>query len=323
MKELKTDLRQFLMTSKQAHTQSGDEWFDVRCPFCGDSDTSDKPHLSIRIPKTDDIFYFQCFQLKCDVHRYPKYSDFIRLGYTNLQLLEQFSKSSQIVSYEKKILDISEGMKYPVAINKVCEEYIKKRTGIIKSHYPMYKIVGNVPEFIKLNELNEFPLTKFNLTEDNCIGFLNKGNTRLNVRKINKKEFRIVDLVKAKRMFEEHMDFEYRTENFDYKREPVIVITESNFDRINSIKQVGEEGLYITGLSFLGIFRVFKKYSKKYHDVRWIIISDNDVDISKYKKNILNKYDYRVKSLEVWYNTKEKDIGDISKPIEFIKHVLK
>jgi len=328
MKEFKEDFKKFLL-EKNAHSQENGEWFNIRCPFCGDSDKSDKPHLSIRIPKNDNLFYFQCFQLKCDVHRLPKYTDFIKLGYHNTRLLTQFSKESINIEFNKSIIDINEGIKYPSKVSELCENYIKGRTGIPKSQYSVYKIVGNVIEFLDINNYIKDPrihkiIQQRNLTSDNCVGFLNKGNSRLNIRKINKKEFFTLDLVLAKKMFEQHTDFEYQTQDFDFTNNPVIVISESNFDRINSISLVGESGLYITGMSILGTIGAFKRYSKRFHHVRWIIISDSDVNLDFYEYNILKKFNYRIKSLEVWYNTTSKDIGDkrAGAP-KMIKHVLK
>lgn len=328
MKEFKEDFKRFLIDSKKAHLQENGEWFNIRCPFCGDSDRSDKPHLSIRIPKHDNLFYFQCFQLKCDVHKLPKYTDFISLGYHNTTLLEQYNNETINLEFNKTILDINEGIKYPNNINELCESYIKGRTGIPKSQFSFYKIVGNVIEFLKINNYLEQEriqriINQRGYTEDNCVGFLNKGNSRLNIRKINKKEFFTLDLVVAKKMFEQHSDFEYISQDFDFTKNPVIVISESNFDRVNSISVVGESGIYITGMSILGTLGAFKRYSKRYHYVRWIIISDTDVSLDFYKYNILNKFGYRIESLEVWYNTKGKDIGDKRGPIEMIKHVLK
>ncbi len=326
MDQFKDALRTHLLENKRGKMQGGGEWISLTCPFCGDS-ISNKPHLNVRVPIQDNIFYMMCFQPECDTHRFPRAQDLITLGFTNLKLIEQFSKDSIHIKIEKRNIEYSEGVNYPTTIDPSIDGYIYKRTQIPKSMYAHYKIIGNVHQFLKENDyiaqhtkdtiLNRFP-------DNNILGFLNSGKSKLQIRNLNKKEYIPYTLVSSKthKFLDEHAEFESVLREFDLKKYPVIVICEGNFDRINAMKLVDQDGLYISGMSANGIFRAFKKYSKKHHYVRWIIISDSDIPIEEYTKRIVKPYSYRIRSLEVWYNTKGKDFGDISEEYDIKKIVL-
>lgn len=326
MEQFKNALRTHLLENKGGKIQGNQEWISLTCPFCGDS-VSNKPHLNVRIPLQDNIFFMMCFQPECDVNRFPRAQDIIALGFTDLKLLELFSKESINIKVERRKIEYSEGIKYPTNIAESIEQYIYKRTNIPKSMYAHYRIVGNVRQFLKENDYIDIEtkhtiMTRF--SDNNIIGFLNTGKSKLQIRNLNKKEYIPYTLISSAklRFLDEHSEYEQVLRSFDLVKNPVIVLSEGNFDRLNSMKLVDQDGLYVSGLSAKGIFRVFKKYSKKYHHVRWIIISDKDVPISLYVSNIVKPYGYRIRSLEVWYNGKDKDFGDLSEEYEINKHVL-
>jgi hypothetical protein len=234
--------------------QGGQEWITMRCPFCGDS-ASGKPHLNVRIPRADNIFYMMCFQPECEVNRFPRAQDIIALGFTNLKLLEFFSKESINIKVEKRNIEYAEGIKYPTEIPKSIEDYIYKRTQIPKSMYSHYKIIGNVKEFVKENNYID-PVVKDTILErykndNDLVGFLNAGKTKLQVRRISKKEYLPYTLVSSGKMrfLDVHAEFENIHTEFDLKKHPVIVIVEGNFDRLNAMKVVNKPGLYIAALS--------------------------------------------------------------------------
>lgn len=324
---LKNELRDFLLTQKNGKMQGNQEWITMRCPFCGDS-ASGKAHLNVRIPINDNILYMICFQPECDVHRFPRVQDIVQLGYTNLEALEEFSKESLFIKISKKNIEYNEGIKYPQDIPETVEKYIYNRTQIPKSMYSHYKIIGNVKDFVKENNYID-PIVKDTILErykndNDLVGFLNAGKTKLQVRRISKKEYLPYTLVSSGKMrfLDVHAEFENIHTEFDLKKHPVIVIVEGNFDRLNAMKVVNKPGLYIAALSADGIYRVFKKYSKLYRDVTWIIISDDNIPRSDYEKYIARPYGYRIKRLEVWYNSKAKDFGDMQDEWEPIKHIL-
>lgn len=326
MEQFKNALRTFLLENKKGKMQGNQEWIMLKCPFCGDS-TSENPHLNIRIPRHDNILYMICFQPECEIHRFPKATDILTLGFTDLKLLEQFSKDSLHVKVVKRNIHFSEGINYPMTIYPIVENYIDMRTGIPKSAYAHYRIIGNVFEFLDNNDYIDSKvkdIIKKRFPNNDIIGFLNDGKSKMQIRSLSKKEYLPYTLMSSKKykFLDEHSDYTYTLNEFDLKENPVIVISEGNFDRLNSIKLVGENGKYISGLSAKGLIRVFKKYSRLYHRVRWIIISDKDVPISFYQKNIIEPYGYRITSMEVWYNTKAKDFGDLRDEMEVIKHTL-
>lgn len=326
MDQFKDALRTHLLENKGGKMQGGQEWISLTCPFCGDS-ISNKPHLNVRIPRHDNIFYLMCFQPDCDTHRFPRAQDIITLGFTNLKLIEQFSKESIHIKVEKRQIEYMDGVKYPTDIPSAIEQYIYKRTEIPKSMYAHYKIIGNVHQFLKDNDYinqntKDTILNRFQ--DNNIIGFLNSGKSKLQIRNLNKKEYIPYTLVSSKthKFLDEHAEFESVLREFDLKKYPTIVISEGNFDRLNAMKLVDKDGLYITGMSANGLYRVFKKYSKKHYYVKWIIISDGDIPIEDYDKRIVKPFGYRIRSLEVWYNTKGKDFGDLSEEYDIKKVVL-
>lgn len=326
MEQFKEVLRSHLLTVKGGKMQGNQEWITMRCPFCGDS-ASGKAHLNVRIPLADNIFYLMCFQPECEVNRFPRAQDIISLGFTDLKMLELFSKESINIKVEKRNIEYAEGVKYPTEIPKSIEDYIYKRTQIPKSMYSHYKIIGNVHKFLKDNDyVSEYAKSVImeRFSDNNIIGFLNAGKSKLQIRNLNKKEYVPYTLISSKthRFLDEHAEYEQILRTFDLKKNPVIVISEGNFDRLNSMKIVDQDGLYISALTAKGIARVFKKYSRKYHYVRWIIISDKDVSLDVYKNTIVKPYLYRIRSMEVWYNSKNKDFGDLSEDQEVVKHVL-
>lgn len=323
----KNELKNFLLTQKNGKMQGNQEWISLRCPFCGDS-ASGNTHLNVRVPMNDNILYMICFQPECDVHRFPRVQDIVQLGYTNLEVLEEFSKESLFIKIQKKNIEYNEGIKYPKDIPETVEKYIHDRLQIPKSMYAHNKIIGNVKEFLEVNDYIE-PKVKENIRQrygddNDLVGFLNAGKTKLQIRRISKKEYIPYTLVSSGKFkfLDVHAEFESIHTEFDLKKQPVIVIVEGNFDRFNAMKLVNKPGLYIAALSADGIYRVFKKYSKLYRDVSWIIVSDRDVPKSEYEKLIVKPFGYRIQRLEVWYNGAEKDFGDMRDKWEPIKHTL-
>lgn len=316
VERFKNDFRDFILNHKNGKLQNNQEWITMRCPFCGDS-ASGKSHLNVRVPIQDNIMYMICFQPECDVHRFPRVQDIVQIGYTNLELLEEFSKDSLFVKVQKKNIEYNEGVKYPKDIPEIVEKYIYDRLEIPKSMYAHHKIIGNVKEFIEINDYidsNVKDTIRKRYGDDNdLVGFLNAGKTKLQIRRISKKEYLPYTLTSSGRLrfLDVHAEFESIHTEFDLKKYPVIVIMEGNFDRFNAMKLVDKPGLYISALSADGIFRVFKKYSKLYRDVSWIIISDADIPKTEYEKHIVKPYAYRVQRLEVWYNSVNKDFGDM------------
>lgn len=332
MIKFKEALKDICINKLKGKKQRTTEWITLPCPFCGDS-SSNNNHFNIRISDDDDVIYMMCFQPECDVDRFPDARDFITLGLTDVDLIAEYT-SAAISSNIKRVKIHLDGLEYPGPDkrNTKVSEYISKRTHLHESEFYRLKIIDNVREFLNLNGdkfdvgVKEYILGYYGDDIDNTVGFLNASNSKLQIRNIRRKDYKPFTLCSSKTKFaflDEHEEYSYVHGEFDLLNTPVIVIGEGNFDRINAVKIVNRDGMYVAGLNAKGIFRVLKKLTLLYHYVDIIILSDDDVPLSLYR-SFVKKYRYRLTSFSVWYNTASKDFGEMSEVDEnkIIKHIL-
>lgn len=301
-------------------TRSGN-YYSARCPICGDSEKSSRHHLFIRISPNDGMMLAKCFQTKCNVGYRLNNRLLYSLGVTDEQIHKAVANNYIHETFNIKFMYNTGNVKIPEPKDGVLK-YFQKRTGLTKEDMFKFKVIGDIEEFFTANELDKRELEKLNLNSNNCIAFLNNGNTRLAIRKLDKKKFHYISIKKSEThlhtpIYYENKISEGMVSDFD------IVVSEGLFDNINSIELNGDRpGIYCSSSSASAIYKIFKIFSKKYRDVRWVFYSDSDVPIDFYKK-LLKVYGYRIRSMVVRYNMSYKDIGDKTKPISIREYVLR
>ena len=174
-------------------TKSG-SWYGVRCPFCGDSTKSNKPHLFLYLDeKNDGLIGMKCFQPKCDISTIMDDEKAVKLGIFDRDiisfLLDNKGKFNKIV---KQLEDTPSGIK--LKVDSILPEqivYIKNRTEKDFSTSTMirkYKYVTDVSKFLKDNEdlITNKEDSRFELLKKmDVVGFLNPTHTMLHCRNIS------------------------------------------------------------------------------------------------------------------------------------------
>lgn len=328
-KSYKKEIINHLKTQHNVKIQSNKEWYTLRCPFCGDSDKhKESKHLNIRISKKDDIMAIKCFQPKCDIGGLLKRDHLIKLGVSDLEILNYVSsKEKENKKIINKISVTKLNLKIPLNIKKENKEYFEKRTGlnITEEMIQKYRIIGDIENFINMNkdkiDYNKM-LWKLMYNEREgirYIGFLNDSGTFLNFRSVNDKIKHIKIPIIHLPIYVDHKPYSIKR-NFNIKKRPYIVIAEGVFDIINIYNYLNNyDGLFLMAGSVGGIWNIFNKISKYYYDVIWVFIRDEGVNIDFFKK--IKKYnDYKFKhDAIVIYNEASKDFGEIMKPIKMKK----
>lgn len=319
MKDFKEALKNHCMTSLKGKKQRTTDWITLSCPFCGDS-ASNNNHFNIRISDEDDIIYMICYQPDCDVDRFPKVEDFVTMGFSDLALIREYTSSAIKNNVTRKRI-IVDGVKYPENNIKEVETYITNRSYMNPRDFPTNKVIANVPEFLKMNE----SIYDMSVISDirriygddlsRSLGFLNGSNSKIQIRTIHKKDYKPYTLKSSNSklwFLDDHDEYQTIHEHFDPLQNPVLVIGEGNFDRLNAMSIVNRPGMYVAGMNQKGVFRVLKKLTVLNHHVDIIVMSDDDVSMWSYRE-FVKKFGYRLTSFSVWYNMINKDFGEKDK----------
>ena len=330
MTEFKQALKSHCINNLKGKKQRTTDWITLSCPFCGDS-ASNNNHFNIRISDEDDIIYMICYQPDCDVDRFPKAEDFVAMGFSDLKLIQEYTSTSLKSNIVRKRI-IVDGVKYPENNIEEVESYILSRTFLNKDQFPTHKVIANVPEFLKINS-NIYDESAVSYIKDyygsdleRCVAFLNGSNSKIQIRTIHKKDYKPFTLKSSNKklwFLDDHDEYYSIKDHFDPLLNPVLVIGEGNFDRLNAMSVVDRPGMYVAGMNQKGIFRVLKKLTVTNHHVDIIILSDDDVSLYAYR-DFVKKFGYRLTSFSVWYNLANKDFGERNKVDmnKIVKHNL-
>lgn len=170
----------------------------TRCPFCGDSTNLSHAHLSIKIDiESDEPMLYRC--LKCPASGMVTETTLEELGI----YLDSESKK-ELKSYNKKSMRIhkyvnteNEHFMVPTYqenyLNEMKLTYINQRLGLDLNYGDAQarKLVLNVFDFMKINEMETFGNLSFNAMKtlnDNYIGFLSCNNNCIIFRDITGKQ---------------------------------------------------------------------------------------------------------------------------------------
>lgn len=170
----------------------------VRCPYCGDSRTSNHGHFSIRIDEQSSApMIYRCF--KCNDSGTLTVQTLEDLGLrvtgdltTGIQLVNRLGNNS---TYFK---DRVKRFKVPVfkdtAENAQKLDYINRRLGLNLTYEDCaeYKIILSLVEFMRFNRIKiskenngssiDMPLRSVREFEQNYIGFLSSNNNKITLR---------------------------------------------------------------------------------------------------------------------------------------------
>ena len=171
--------------------------YTVRCPYCGDSQKDLRHgHMGIHIDVNDSsspIFY-RC--LKCDARGIVTNEVL-----NDLQLSPSIQTTENLRNYNRKIIkknklvnSNSENYAVPLytssTLNDMKLKYISMRLGIDLTYQDAHdlKVVIDIFEFIKFNEINAIPgvsFNKLNFLNNNYVGWLSTNNNCITFRRIS------------------------------------------------------------------------------------------------------------------------------------------
>lgn len=319
-------------------TKSG-SWYGVRCPFCGDSTKSNKPHLFLYLDeKNDGLIGMKCFQPKCDISTIMDDEKAVKLGIFDRDiisfLLDNKGKFNKIV---KQLEDTPSGIKLKVD-NILPEQivYIKNRTEKDFSTSTMirkYKYVTDVNKFLKDNEdlITNKEDTRFELLKKmDVVGFLNPTHTMLHCRNISDgkdvmKHIRI-PLIKLP-MYAEHVPYTIyqNTKDDDDYEEYHRFYGEGLFDVINtSIYMACDvKGKFVATSSFSAMRGIINRETLFKPNKTEVVIKDADISVNMIK-SLFKPYGYRLKDNKITYiyNDSGKDFGNIKDEIKPMKKTI-
>ena len=285
--------------------------------------------------------YLKCFRASCELKRFATYNDFVDLGFKDKEaitvLLDRTNKID-IRNYNKSYRPIIISDK---RVSKEQRDYFALRTGIQldDDRVTKYRIIPNVIQMVKENFDEDEPFYGkfFSMGiygEKSAITFATEDYSTISFRhiKYNKKlVFNTADDV---------INNGYTLTRGEEDKIDTLVLTEGVFDLINVYNRYAilDNAKYIATFGYASFFSDVIHWYKQYITSikRLIIFADSDIEIGfdnfTYDKKMYNslfkKLDIEIgedafEEIFVVYNTKSKDFGDISKPIEPVKVKIK
>jgi len=324
----KEKLVEFLEDKHNARVQGNNKWYKLKCPFCGDSPNPNTTHFNIRISPEDNYMVKKCFQPHCTASGVLTQQDLIHMGLSDPEVLNFVSKKTKenkkIVS---KINSTKLNLTLPDNPHKIVSDYFLKRTNekLNKENIKRFRVVSNITKFYednkdKIEYSKRIGMLRNKESEKyHYIGFINETGTFLHVRSIDDRKIKHMKIPLVNLPFYvNHQPYSLKN-NFDIKKKMYGYLGEGIFDVINALLYFNDPGFYVQTGTANGFFSQFKTFSKYYYNVQWVVLKDEDVNISLFKK-LKSIYDYRFKDdLIVISNEASKDIGDFSKPIKIKK----
>lgn len=337
----KKKLIDILKNKYNAYIQGNRTWYQISCPFCGDSPNPRSRHCNIRVSEEDDIVIVHCFQLKCKDSGVMTKAHLRKMGIYDKDITDfierNYSKSKEAIS---KTYDVDMAWLPCTVVNPKVAQYFFERTQkeLTPERIMKYRIVPCVRDFYNKNnsrftkEIKE-RFKKLGKNIDDFIGFLNENGTVLEIRNTGK------NVTKDKRFLKISLSMDDKTRfmktkpyvikrNFNYlpseDKLNMIVLSEGRFDCINAMEHFipdgTADGVFISA-TVSGFKSLINEYSKKYPYRDIVIFADRDV----MDRNILDMVrgiEYRFRKLYVVRNELGKDLGDFREPIQPVQYEL-
>lgn len=331
-----------LYTKKVDNTQ-----FRTRCPLCGDSKNLNTGHFYIKVNPDDNLpIVFICF--KCGEQGILKDSHLDLLELTDNKLkssLNTLNKSCDKV--DKKQLNETTNMlhfDYKIPEQKYCKKisYIENRLGLRFSEKDIsdMKIVTSLRDFLIYNDIKVLtcPNNIAHIIERDYVGFLSYGNSHIlfrditNTNKISWIKYPITEDSKKTKIF-----YSVASEIDIYDRKDInINIAEGVMD-ILSVKynlcedQKNSINIAVGGRYFDRILLTLVDMGFVGNNIIINIYADNDEKFNKknttpttisYFRQILQRYKYLYKKINIYYNKINKDVGVPKEQILLTKYTI-
>lgn len=338
----KKKLIDILKNKYQAYIQGNRAWYQISCPFCGDSPNPRSRHCNIRVAEEDDIVIVHCFQLKCKDSGVMTKAHLRKMGIYDKDITDfierNYSKSKEAIS---KTYDVDMAWTPSDVILPEVAKYFFERTQkeLTLDRVMKYRIVPSVRDFYNKNvsrfnkEIQDRFKKQLGASIDDFIGFLNENGTALEVRNIKPNVSKDKRFLKITLSSDDKTRF-MKTKPYVIKRNlnylptedklNMIVLTEGRFDCINAMEHFVPEntadGVFISS-TVSGFKALIREYTKKYPYRDIVIFADRDVS----DNNILDMVkgiEYRIQKLYVARNETGKDLGDFRDKITPVHYVL-
>lgn len=330
----KEKLKNILMKKYDAKLQYNGVWYNISCPFCGDSPNPKTRHCNIRISDEDNVVIVHCFQLKCHASGIMNRKHLNQMGIYDRDVID-FVQSNTASSQElmRRQSNVVQDFRLPLSLPQdICDYYHKRTRKFLDSEsISRFRIVTSLEEFISINELPRGVETRIRKLKSSYIGFLNHTATNLELRSIDKdipkdQRFLKISLIEGNDMlrFSKHKPYLIeRNNDYDLEDKGYIVICEGKFDLINTFNILMPEcnGIFIS--STVGGFQsIIEEYSKLYPYRNLVIVADKDVTDVNIRRMIGDLW-YRFNKVYVIRNEASKDVGDMSEPLKPYKYEIK
>lgn len=286
----------------------------------------------------DSAVYLKCFRASCNLKRFATYEDFIDLGFNDTEAIKMLVDRSNRMN----IHTFSSGDTRPIIIqdrapSQAQVDYFNKRTGLKLTYNDVfkYRLIPNITETMKENFDEDDPIyEKFialNLSDDkDAMTFATSDWGTINYRNINKNIKVILNLA------DNVSNNGYTLERYEEGNENIktLVFTEGIFDLINVYNFYAYiyGAKYVATMGFQSLKNDIVYWYKQHLDTveRLIIFADSDIslpygNLKTYDKNaidgVIRALDEELgedafKEIVLVYNSKSKDFGDRSLPIE-------
>lgn len=324
-------LRKVLLTTPHSKPVSGDTEIAVRCPFCGDSKSSNNPHLYINMVKDGHPY---------DCKRCPSKSEVLTrdvltmLGLVEINLFE-YLKTFENVTV-KKTINIDDrfsklNVTVPTTVLKRDQWKIDKYSDRMKTDMSLkknierFRIITNLTKFMEVNDLpmpnDPDKRREIKVLTDHYMGFLSVFNNKIAFDLVDdydgerKMIHSLSDKVNAPFLYMINHGIDPLSPN------PKIVMGEGCSDAI------GPSLLYYTRDNHNVVFAACGSQGAYKNAVKTVlaltcfmgcdleIYSDDNVPVSQYD-TMLRGISGSFESINIIFNKKSKDFGDMTKPID-------
>lgn len=329
----KKKLVDILLKKFDAKVQYNGVWYNISCPFCGDSPNPNTRHCNIRVSPDDDVVVVHCFQLKCHSSGIMNKKHLRDMGIYDKEITDfitnNHSRSQELM---KQNIETVQGFTLPLEASDEISKYFYNRTRLNLDSDTIYKfrIVTDLKKFIEMNShlLSKTVVDRINkISATSYIGFLNSTGSILEVRVTDKdihkdKRFLKVSLTDNDMLrFARHKPY-YIERNNEYTlcEDGYIVLCEGKFDLMNTITRIMPDcsGIWIA-TTVAGMQGCIRSVTKKYPYRRLVIVCDKDVKDTDVQR-MIRGIEYRISSCTLVRNKLSKDVGDLSEPIDLERY---
>ncbi len=334
-----------LLKTKSAAKTSNDNQIKIRCKFCGDSRNQDHSHMYVGVMNTQQFMIgYHC--KKCQSSGVVS-KDFLEMYDIKNVELNVFLKKNRISTIIKKNINsntLVNNYNIPDEIlqeDKFKIDYLSSRFNrkITKDDLKQYKIVLNLNQFLKFNNINLYRDTNTNKMElktlveeytKTCVGFLSFDNNIIQFRNINSNVIRYkYSNLQINKDFKNPLLYVVK-KNIDLiSRKPKIIIAEGIFDIIGVKERfcldddVDSVLCSPCGKSFkVALNQIIKMTGFVDSDVFLYVDKDTNRDIDKgFFNNHMSQFIPNF-NITIVYNDKGKDFGEMSEEIDIKTYKL-